>query len=570
MLSPIDTSIASILSHSLSVDASPVALVVDDDASIRAVCRQLLEAQGWLVHEVPDGQSAVACFEDFKPDVVLVDLNMPGLDGLQTTSRLRPTPASEDVPIIMLTGDADAPIVLEGLEAGADGYIEKPIREREFNLRLRSLTRLRRAWRAMHEGRALLGEQTRSLSLLLDFSMALSHKEDLHSILQKTIEVSAEMTTCQRVSIMLPDQNGEYLFIAASMGIPDQIVNNVRMEIGRSIAGRVFATGQPVLINNQEDATSTLDPSDVRLFEGLPMFSTPMRASEKIVGVMNLTARIGNRPFDVSEQGFINLLTNYAATAIQSNRSRKARDEARDSIVVALAKLAEHRDDDTGTHLDRVTRYCLRIAHALKNSPIHAPMIDSEFLHNLERAAPLHDIGKVAIPDAILLKPGKLNMEEIAVMRTHTRVGAETLRSLRERSPDSTFLKMAEEIAENHHEWFNGSGYPSGKRGDEIPLAARIVAVADVYDALTTKRVYKDAMSHRKALEIIVSESGSHFDPDLVKAFLKVEVEFELLAKELADAVDPDPLPIEQQRLRQYRERAGVALMHGANRVAVT
>lgn len=545
--------ISTILSQANSVESTPVAMIVDDDAAERQVCRRLLESQGWLVHDVSEGNAALASFTDIKPDVVLIDISLPDGCGLALTRKLRATPRSEDVPILILTRDDEAPSISAGLEAGADAYVAKPIRETDFKLRLKSLTRLRRAWRSMNEGRAVLGEQTRSLSLLLDFSMALSRKEDLESILQKTIEVSAELTTCQRVSIMIPEPNGKSLIIAASMGIPEHVVKNVRMDVGRSIAGKVFATGQSIVINSQEEAAQVMDPRDLRVFEGLPMYSTAMRSSEKIVGVLNLTSRIGGRPFGVTEQGFIDLLTNYSATAIQNNRSRKSRDEARDSIVVALAKLAEHRDDDTGTHLDRVTQYCLKIANELRQHPLFEHVIDDEFIRNLERSAPLHDIGKVAIPDAILLKPARLSPEEIAVMRTHTRVGADTIHSLLERTPDSTFLKMAEEIAENHHEWFNGKGYPNGRSGRAIPLAARIVAIADVYDALISKRVYKEPLSHRKATEIILSESGTHFDPELVKVFLKVESEFERLAKELADVADPDPLPIEQQRLRHYR-----------------
>ncbi|HWL94111.1 MAG TPA: response regulator, partial [Phycisphaerae bacterium] len=465
--------IATVLSKALDVQTSATALIVDDDPVMRKVCRRYLEAEGWNVFEAANGREALGCFCACNPDVVMVDLDMPEMDGLETTRCLRNDPLGESVPIVMLSSEENHEALLDGLEAGADVYIAKPIREREFTLRVRSLSRLQRARRSMEAGRAILGEQTRALSLLLDFSMALAMKEDLDSILKRTIEVAAELTSCQRVSIMMPDAAGTVLTIAASHGISEHVVQHVRTPIGKSIAGRVFQSGDPILINSQDEAEAVLESQDVRVFEGLPLLSTAMRAPEKIVAVLNVTGRIGSRPFDVSELGFLNLLTNFAASAIQNVRSRQARDEARDSIVVALAKLAEHRDDDTGTHLDRVTQYCLTLARELRRSPVHVEQIDREFMRNLERSAPLHDIGKVAIPDAILLKPGRLNDEEMAVMRTHARIGADTIRSLLERTPDSAFLQMAEMIAENHHEWFNGCGYPSGKSGTEIPLSAR-------------------------------------------------------------------------------------------------
>ncbi len=545
--------LTALFGDSAPAEPNPVAMIVDADSAVRRLCSHFLHAEGWNVIEAADGETALVLFEEHAPDLVILDLDLPMPDGLETTRRLRASAFGEELPIVLLSSEIEAEDMLTGLEAGADAYLAKPIKKRELLLRLQSLTRLRRAGRRTQEWQARLGEQTRSLSLLLDFSMALSRREDLESIIETTIDMTAQLTACQRISIMLPDPCSQSLAIVGSTGMSSQVVRNVRLGIGESIAGKVFRSGAPILINSHRDLDNLEDKHDVRLFEGLPMLSLPMYSAETIVGVINLTSRLGGRPFEQFELNFLNLLMNFAASSIQSVRNRQARDEARDSIVVALAKLAEHRDDDTGTHLDRVTQYCLCLASDLRSLPEYEDAIGPSFLGNIERAAPLHDIGKVAIPDAILLKPGRLTEEEMAVMRTHTRIGADTIRSLLERTPDSEFLKMAEEIAESHHEWFDGSGYPNGRSGRDIPLAARIVAIADVYDALTTRRIYKDAWPHEKAVEVILSESGTHFDPDVVDAFLRVAGEFESLAKELADPVDPEPLPVEQQHLRRYR-----------------
>jgi putative two-component system response regulator len=159
------------------------------------------------------------------------------------------------------------------------------------------------------------------------------------------------------------------------------------------------------------------------------------------------------------------------------------------------------------------------------------------YVQMLYLTSPLHDIGKVAIPDAVLLKPGKLTPDEFEVMKTHTITGARTLGAALASHPEADFLVMAKQIAESHHERFDGSGYPQGLKGTSIPLCGRIVALADVYDALTSKRVYKEAFSHERAREIIVQGAGSHFDPDLVAAFLATEREFFELSTQLCESL---------------------------------
>jgi len=447
------------------VDPRASALIVDDDPAIRRLCRMLLEREGWQVEEAADGGEAIHQCYEVPPDVIVMDIDMPMMNGLEATRQLRSTAATEGIPIVILSGHSDLYDVETVLSAGADAYIAKPVRPKEFTLRIRCLSRLRRAWRELKDGREILGEQTRILSLLSEYSAALSRIEDLDSILNITVRAAADMTSCQRISIMLPDSQRDTLGIAASIGIEDHVIRHVKLAIGESIAGRVFATGETIVINTQTQAERVVSDHDFRIFRELPMLSSPMSAAEKTIGVLNVTKRVGARPFEPSELGFLNLLTNYAASAVQNVWIRQARDEARDGIVVALAKLAEHRDDDTGKHLDRVTLFCLKLAEELRNNPSYTVLIDAEFLWNMERAVPLHDIGKVAIPDAILLKPGRLTEEEMVVMRTHAEIGADTIRSLLQRSPDSGFLRMAEEIAQNHHEWVNGKGYPRGLDG---------------------------------------------------------------------------------------------------------
>jgi putative two-component system response regulator len=205
------------------------------------------------------------------------------------------------------------------------------------------------------------------------------------------------------------------------------------------------------------------------------------------------------------------------------------------ATIFALAKLAEARDDDTGQHIERVQTFGKVLAERMRELGMHMEQLTSAFIDNLHQTASLHDIGKVAIADAILLKPGKLTAEEFAEMQRHCALGANTLAEVLKRHPDNQFLRMGVAVARSHHEKWDGSGYPDGLKGTDIPLAARIVALADFYDALTSKRCYRPAFSHDDTCRMIQEGSGTHFDPDVVIAFRSHEEEFQCIRLQMKD-----------------------------------
>ena len=196
--------------------------------------------------------------------------------------------------------------------------------------------------------------------------------------------------------------------------------------------------------------------------------------------------------------------------------------------IFAMAKLAESREDDTEKHLDRVRTFCRLLTDKLSSHSRYGDEIDSNFTNNIYHASPLHDIGKAAIPDHILVKRGKLTEEEFTIMKSHANHGARTLEEIKRKYPDSTLLTMGIAISRYHHERWDGSGYPQRLAGEDIPLSARIMAVADVYDALRSARCYKPAFSHEYSSRIIMHKSGSHFDPEIVNAFAELGEEFQV------------------------------------------
>ncbi|MDX1692576.1 MAG: two-component system response regulator [Ketobacteraceae bacterium] len=207
----------------------------------------------------------------------------------------------------------------------------------------------------------------------------------------------------------------------------------------------------------------------------------------------------------------------------------------RDITIEAMGTLAEYRDPETGGHIKRTQNYIKLLAEALMADRRYASELDPESIELLFKSAPLHDIGKVAIRDHILLKPGKLTPDEMEEMKKHTDYGYESIQTLSNKLEDSSFLRFAQEIAISHHEKWDGSGYPRGLAGNNIPVSGRLMAIADVYDALISRRCYKDPFSHQYAVEFIRKGRGTHFDPVMVDKFLELTEQFRAIALRYAD-----------------------------------
>ncbi len=206
-----------------------------------------------------------------------------------------------------------------------------------------------------------------------------------------------------------------------------------------------------------------------------------------------------------------------------------------EATIESMSSLTETRDPRTGEHIRRTQNYIRLLAEYLKNQPRFSPFLDDETIDLLCKSAPLHDIGKVGVSDRILLKPGRLNDQEFEEMKRHTLYGRDTILAAEKKLGDTSFLRVAREIVYTHHERWDGSGYPEGLKGEQIPVPGRLMALADSYDALTSKRVYKPQIPHDKAVEIIIEEKGSHFDPEVVDAFLEVKEHFRQIALKYAD-----------------------------------
>jgi PAS domain S-box-containing protein len=283
------------------------------------------------------------------------------------------------------------------------------------------------------------------------------------------------------------------------------------------------------VIHSQDREKDIVDEIIAKICSGLDLHDMQLQL-KKDNGTHIDVELSGNRVVMEKSTPFYQLIFRDISITKQMERqileSERLIDTSRQAAIFGLAKLAETRDDDTGAHLDRIRLYVYILANQLKKNPALNGIVTKDFTEDIFLSSILHDIGKVGIPDRILLKPGKLTKDEYDIMKSHCIFGNTTLKQAETDSEYTSFLQMGQDITLYHHEKWDGTGYPEGRAGNTIPLAARIVALADVYDALTTSRVYKPAYGHDFSKKIILDGRGGHFDPDIVEAFLLGENEF--------------------------------------------
>lgn len=477
-----------------------------------------------------------ACWRDrVDCSVALVRLDSLRERATSFITKLRTEAIWRDVFILAIT--QEEPLAIRALQAGADDFLLLPVANELLAARIQLLMRHRHAMMELRTANDLRIEQARTLVALLDLSAVLSSCDSLDEVLNSIITTVTGLIQARHAAILMPDAHSHELIATAVAGSAPLLEKGQRLPADRGVIATALRNGTITPLRRGEPGGIAEDSDDERPIIGvcIPLRSSSQPDAQVALGVMYLSWRKHEYVYNKFTDEMLELIGNLAAVAIEGALARFWRDEARDSLVLALVELAERRDNDTARHLDRVTAFSVLLADELRKEPRFA-FIDDLFIEELRRSAPLHDIGKVAIPDSILLKPGKLTVPEMEIMKTHTLVGAEAIRTVRKRLPNSAFGQMAEDIARHHHERFDGTGYPYGLAGDAIPLAARIVAIADVYDALTTERPYKKSLSHEEAMQIIAEGAGTHFDERLVNALLRRGEEFREFARKLSDS----------------------------------
>ena len=511
-------------------------LVVDDDRRLQDILAINLRAEGYEVLAASNGHEGVEKARQNRPDAIIMDVAMPGLNGVEATAQLKTDPATNGIPIIMLTARSQVEELIVGLDCGAEEYIAKPFEMAELMARLRSIRRLSRARKELSAANDELAREvsnkTHRLGALYRLARRLNEVDSTDDILNLTIDAVHDATSAERISVMLPDDTGAYLRCAKAIGLDPSIADNVRIPCNDGIAGRVFMTGKTIVANAYNESASESTRYANEAFLSAPLISTTLMTGDEVLGVLNVTEKPDGSTFAPEETDCIRSIADMAAVALHNQIRRTRLEDSVKVLLTTVGRLAEFRDDETANHLERVQRYAELLASKLQNVPKYRDIVTDEFIRYLTLGTPLHDIGKVGIPDEILFKPGKLTLEEYETMKKHVEIGRCTLETAARDTGPMPLLQMCIDIISGHHEKYNGTGYPKGLYGDQIPLAARIVALADVYDAVTSRRPYKKPFTHERAIRIISGDSGTHFDPDVVEVFLTCTDEFERIRKE--------------------------------------
>jgi HD-GYP domain-containing protein (c-di-GMP phosphodiesterase class II) len=340
----------------------------------------------------------------------------------------------------------------------------------------------------------------------------------------------ARVIGCDFCALFLHDEVSGQLVLKASVGyegLPADL--SIPCQDGTSIHAQAFAEEYLVHLDGPL-ANPGVKVLSRELGSNLVL---PVISNQGPVGVFDFGNRAAGS-FGPQEVGMCSMLVDQMAYSLENIRLVQELQDSRDAVIRGMALLSEMKDSHISGHLNRICEMSRYLAEKLVQRPAF-PEVTPNFVQLIERASALHDVGKVGIPDSILLKPGKLTAPEFEVMKSHTILGGEVLEGLMKDFGEYEMISMGAEVARAHHEWWDGSGYPFGLQGRDIPLAARIVAICDVYDALTSRRVYKDAWSQEDTMKVLREGAGKQFDPDLVAIFLARPRDLEKIREKYPD-----------------------------------
>ncbi len=480
-------------------------LIVDDEIVIRELMSDILTDEGFSVASAPNGMAALKMLQESNDFVVLfTDIMMPEMDGIELIRKARlVSPAL--VPIVM-TGYATLETARAAVKEGAYDYVLKPFNLSEIKM---SVTNALERCRLSNENASL-----REITELFNISERIASIRSEDALLEFVLNAALERVEAERGSLMLVSDDGLEMTVARGVGLP-QDYDHAAVHVKNSISGWVAENVKPLFVEDIRQEPS-VDKLSWQLrdnsFISVPLerkgsaLSGPDACKGRVIAVLNVTEKRNQKTFTEADLKILSIMANHAAAALENVRLLADVEDTQREIVFTLGEIVETRSQETGFHVKRVAEYCKLLGLKCGLSSAEAEI--------LRLASPLHDVGKVGIPDAILNKPGKLSVDEFDIIKTHAQMGYDMLKVTK-----GHVLQAAAIIALQHHERFDGKGYPNGLSGKDIHIFGRITGIADVFDALGVKRVYKDAWELDRILELFREERGNHFDPDITDVF---------------------------------------------------
>ena len=467
-------------------------LVVDDEEMIRDLCYHILTAEGYQVTTASNGTAAFEELNRNDMDMLVTDIKMPGMDGLELFERVKQL--NQDIVTIFITGHGTLDTAIESLMRGVDGFVLKPFTQEElFGAVERAITRSR-----------LQKENIRLKALipLFEISKLLVTEIDLANLFKIISEARVQEFSVDRVSLMLVEEASGDLLIRASHGLPTDTAMKARRRIGEGVAGLVLKNKKPLIItagkHPDQEVMTAINRDDMPASS----MSTPLLGKNKVFGVLNVS-KFSGTPFSASDLQVVLILSSQVVTAMENAALYEDLRENYFRTVQALVAAVEAKDPYTRWHSTNVAKYAVAIARDLGMSPTQ--------LEEMHISAILTDVGKIGISELIISKPARLSREEFDIMKEHPAHGVRILEPI-------GFSPTIINAISQHHERYDGTGYPRGIAGEEITLSARVLNVADTIDAMVSERPYRGTISSQEVLLELERESGRQFDPKVTES----------------------------------------------------
>ena len=490
-------------------------LVVDDDKPIRDTLIEIIQTFGYEVDGAEDGEKALEFIHDKKYDAVMADMTMPKMSGLELLKRIKSI--DESIPVVIITGFPSIDIAIDVMKQGASDFITKPFRLEVIEHTVKRIMEARslqlenaRLYAEINQKKTIerlntqLNEKVKELSALYKISETMNQQDNNELLFKTLVNLSSELTNAGKISFMLYDKENQELLIKTARGLSNNIVKSSIVKSGESISGKVAQRKKPICVLKSDLIEGAKVPEGFEHIKA-SFLSVPIIINDEMFGVLNLTDKLDSSDFSKNDEFLILTLAQKAAIKIENNALYESLYANLLDTLKSLVTIIEAKDLYTQQHSARVTAYALKFAEEMKCS--------EEDLEILAFAGYLHDIGKIGISDSILTKSGKLTPSEYEAIKLHPVIGDHIVEPL-------GLLQTEREIIKYHHERPDGKGYPEGLMGEEIPRLARIMAVADAFDAMTSTRSYRQALELDFAVEELKRYSGKMFDLEVVKAAL--------------------------------------------------
>jgi putative nucleotidyltransferase with HDIG domain len=497
-------------------------LLVDDDLKVLEILEESLSRKGYKVKTASNGRQALQSFETQNPQLVVLDMMLPDLNGLEVMEQFRESSRNGDVPVLILSANGDVDVRMAGLEGGAEDYIVKPVALKEFCTKVeRTIERSTKAKALRDKQDALESQLTRGQEdmsqvtkdlkrQLFSMKTLFSVSQDLNRVLDTdelvnvvSLTLLGELRISSLALFSLERENDEHFTLLGVKGFSGKKFDGISIGRESEFTALLDEAHDPRRLARNPDRTWARVLPDLRLavFE----YVTPIKVREKIKGIIFTGPKLNGEDYTNYDKDMMTFIANSTGIGMENARLLKQLQVTYVSTLKTLISVMEAKDAYTKGHTERVASYAVAIAAKL--------MLPEPMRRRITFGALLHDIGKLGVMESILYKEGKLDTTEWDLLKSHPEIGASVVDKME-------FLTGTSEIVKHHHESWDGTGYPDGLKGEEIPLGARIVAVADSFDAMTTNRSYRRALSIDEAIERMQSAAGTQFDPRIVRLFV--------------------------------------------------